>query len=50
MSRPRDERARAREGDTTLRSGLQGIAYVVAMAAVVALVGFVLALLVSWVY
>lgn len=41
---------RGRDGETTLRSGLQGIGYVVLMAAGVAIVGFVLALLVSWVY
>lgn len=45
-----DRRDRAREGETTLRSGLQGIGYVVLMAAVVGVVGYVLALLVSWVY
>lgn len=45
-----DRRARQRDGETTLRSGLQGIGYVVLMAAAVGLVGFLLALLVSLVY
>lgn len=51
MSEPSPERrARQREGETTLSSGLQGIAYVVLMAALVGLVGFALALVVSWIY
>lgn len=45
-----DDRGRGREGETTLRSGLQGIAYVVLMATLVGVVGFALALVVSWVY
>lgn len=51
MTEPSPERrARQREGETTVASGLQGIAYVVLMAALVGVVGFLLALVVSWIY
>lgn len=44
------EQDRRRDGETTLRSGLQGIGYVVLMSLVVGLVGFLLAVVVSLVY